>query len=145
MATPGLRITLGDHQDFADVIVGGHRCIDRDRQRHGIAVFGDLWQFDRNLAILGGLAAGEFGDLVSRLLDAGEGAVPQPTTESAAPPAPSISAARRDNCRIGSSSRIHGRGEIKARSCRDHSRGGALGSNRIPKKNMLRLTPLDAE
>ena len=64
LTTSRCRIFLGYDQHFADVIVGRHRRIDRNRERDDAAVFRDLGQIERNLALLRGLAAGELGDRV---------------------------------------------------------------------------------
>ena len=64
-----IRIALGDDKNCsADVVVGSHWRINGNRQWNGVAVLGDLGQFNRDLAVRRGLAPGEFGDLVGRLL-----------------------------------------------------------------------------
>jgi hypothetical protein len=72
------------------MIIGGHRAVDQDRQRNGVAVFRDLGKVDRDLAPLGGLATGEFRDL-------GGGFGP-PTAARTAPAPPSANISRRDLC-----------------------------------------------
>src|SRR6202035_4672047 len=59
----GIGIGIADDADLADVIVRRHRTVDLDRQRHGVAVLGDLGEIDADLAALGRFAAGEFCDL----------------------------------------------------------------------------------
>src|SRR3984893_5629772 len=59
----GIGIGIADDADLADVILRRHRAVDLDRQRHGVAVLGDLGKIDRDLAALGRFGAGKFGDL----------------------------------------------------------------------------------
>jgi hypothetical protein len=63
----GIGIGVADDADLADVIVRRHRAVDSDGERHGIAVLGDLRKINRDLAALGRLAAGEFGNLGIRI------------------------------------------------------------------------------
>src|SRR5580704_6195804 len=59
----GIGIGIADDADLADIVVRRHRAVDLDGERHGVAVLGDLGKIDRDLAALGRIAAGEFGDL----------------------------------------------------------------------------------
>ena len=67
----GIRIAIGDNENVADIIIVVHRRVDRHGQRHRVAVLGNLGQLDRDLALFGRLAAGEFGDLIRRLFGSG--------------------------------------------------------------------------
>ena len=47
----GLRVAGRDHVDRLDVVLVGHRAVDADGERHGIAVLGDLRQVHGQLAV----------------------------------------------------------------------------------------------
>src|ERR1044072_1450756 len=64
----GVRIAVGDDQHFGDVRRLGHRALDRDGHRHGVAVLGDLGKVELDLRFGGLLAAGERLDQVLRVV-----------------------------------------------------------------------------
>ncbi len=48
----GLRVLLIEDVDTGDVIGFGHRALDRDRERHRVAVLDDRRQFELDLAAI---------------------------------------------------------------------------------------------
>ena len=49
----GARIAVGDDQHVGDMRLLGHRALDRDRHRHGVAVLGDFRQVELDPAVDG--------------------------------------------------------------------------------------------
>src|SRR5205807_5280772 len=44
----GIGIAVGHEQHFLDVVLGRHRAFDRERERHSVAVLGNLRQIERD-------------------------------------------------------------------------------------------------